>query len=95
MNSIRTFGKLCSGAKTLGWERSNGTSKDDFKNLGVVLCSTDGFQKCVLKIRWGDVYPGVGDRSFSKMTLVITRVYPGTINPCNHNYPGMGRGVAE
>jgi hypothetical protein len=43
----------------------------------------------------GDVYPGVGGRSFSEMTLVITKCSLRTINPCNHNYPGMGRGVAE
>jgi hypothetical protein len=28
------------------------------------------------------------------MTLVI-RYSPGATNPCNHNHPGMGRGVAE
>jgi hypothetical protein len=39
------FGQTCSGAKTLGWEHSNGTLKNDFENLGVVLYSTDGFQK--------------------------------------------------
>jgi hypothetical protein len=27
MVSIMTFGKLCSGAKTLGWEHSNGSLK--------------------------------------------------------------------
>jgi hypothetical protein len=32
----------------------------------------------------------VGD--FLKRTLGI---HTGQINPCNHNYPGMGRGVAE
>jgi hypothetical protein len=47
MVSIMAFGQTYSGAKTLGWE----------ENLGVVLCSTDGFQKCVLKIRWGMFIP--------------------------------------
>jgi hypothetical protein len=31
MVSIRAFGKLCSGAKTLGWEHTNGTLKNDLK----------------------------------------------------------------
>jgi hypothetical protein len=51
MVSIIAFGKLCGGAKTLGWEHSNGTLKKiDFENLGVVLYSTEVFSaKCVLK----------------------------------------------
>jgi hypothetical protein len=57
MVSIMAFGQTCSGAKTLGWEHSNGTLKNYFENLGVVLCSTDGFQKCVLKIMWGMFIP--------------------------------------
>jgi hypothetical protein len=43
MVSIIAFGKLYSGAKTLGWEHSNGTSKNDFENLGIVLYSTEMF----------------------------------------------------
>jgi hypothetical protein len=43
MVSIISFGKLCSGAKTLGWQHSNGTLKNDFKNLGIVLYSTEMF----------------------------------------------------
>jgi hypothetical protein len=39
MVNIMTFGKLCSGAKTLGWEHSNGISK----NLGMDYYSIDGF----------------------------------------------------
>jgi hypothetical protein len=39
MISIVTFGKPCSGAKTLGWEHSNGISK----NLGMDCYSIDGF----------------------------------------------------
>jgi hypothetical protein len=39
MVSIIAFGKLCSGAKTLGWEESNGISK----NLGMDCYSIDGF----------------------------------------------------
>jgi hypothetical protein len=41
MVSIIAFGKLCSGAKTLGWEHSNGTLKNGFENLGIVLYSTE------------------------------------------------------
>jgi hypothetical protein len=29
------------------------------------------------------------------MTLVITKYSLKTINPCNHDYPGMGRGLAR
>jgi hypothetical protein len=43
MVSIIAFGKLCSGAKTLGWEHSSGTLKNDFENLGIVLYSTEMF----------------------------------------------------
>jgi hypothetical protein len=39
MISIMTFGKPCSGAKTLDWEHSNGISK----NLGMDCFSIDGF----------------------------------------------------
>jgi hypothetical protein len=50
MVSTIAFGKLCGGAKTLGWEHSNGNMKNDFKNLGVVLYSTEVFSgKCVLE----------------------------------------------
>jgi hypothetical protein len=41
MVSIIAFGKLYSGAKTLGWEHSNGTLKNGFENLGIVLYSTE------------------------------------------------------
>jgi hypothetical protein len=40
-----TFGKLCSGAKTLGWEHSIGIFENDFKNLRIGNYSIDGFQK--------------------------------------------------
>jgi hypothetical protein len=43
MVSIIAFGKLCAGAKTLCWEHSNGTLKNDFENLGIVLYSTEMF----------------------------------------------------
>jgi hypothetical protein len=33
MVSIIAFGKLCSGAKTVGWEHSSGYWKNDFKKL--------------------------------------------------------------
>jgi hypothetical protein len=33
MVSIIAFGKLCSGAKTVGWEHLIGTLKNDFENL--------------------------------------------------------------
>jgi hypothetical protein len=29
--------------KTLGWEHSNGTLKNDFENLGIVLYATEKF----------------------------------------------------
>jgi hypothetical protein len=45
MVSIMAFGKTCSGAKTLGWEHSNETLKNDFKNLGMECYSIDGFQQ--------------------------------------------------
>jgi hypothetical protein len=43
MVSIIAFGKLCGGAKTLGWEHSNWTLKNDFENLGIVLYSNEMF----------------------------------------------------
>jgi hypothetical protein len=43
MVSIMAFGKTCSGAKTPGWEHSNGTLKNDFENLGIVLYSSEVF----------------------------------------------------
>jgi hypothetical protein len=43
MVSIIAFGKLCSGAKPLGWVHSNGTMKNDLENLGMVLYSTEMF----------------------------------------------------
>jgi hypothetical protein len=45
MVSIIAFGRLWSGAKTLGWEHSNGTLKNDFENLGIVLYSTEMFSR--------------------------------------------------
>jgi hypothetical protein len=50
MVSIIAFGKPCGGAKTLGWEHSNGTLKNDFENLRIVIYPTEGFSgKCVLE----------------------------------------------
>jgi hypothetical protein len=43
MVSIIAFGKLCGGAKTLGWEHSSGTLKNDFENLGILLYSIEVF----------------------------------------------------
>jgi hypothetical protein len=38
------------GAKTLGWEHSNETLKNDVENLRIVLYSTEVFSgKCVLE----------------------------------------------
>jgi hypothetical protein len=45
MVSIIAFGKLCSGAKTLGWEHSKWDFENVFKNLGIRNYSIDGFQK--------------------------------------------------
>jgi hypothetical protein len=37
--------------KTIGWEHSNGTLKNDFENVGIVLYSTEIFSgKYVLEI---------------------------------------------
>jgi hypothetical protein len=42
--------KLVVEPKTLGWEHSNETLKNDFENLGIVLYSTEVFLgKCVLE----------------------------------------------
>jgi hypothetical protein len=41
-----------------------------------------------------DGYTRVGEVGF-KMTLVLTKCSLRTINSCNHNYPGMRRGIAE
>jgi hypothetical protein len=43
----------------------------------------------------GDVYPGVGGKSFSEITLVITNCSLRAINTCNNDYPGMGWGLAR
>jgi hypothetical protein len=45
MVSIIAFGKLCSGAKTLGWQHSNWDFENVFKNLGIRNNSIDGFQR--------------------------------------------------
>jgi hypothetical protein len=83
MISIMTFGKLCSGAKTLGREHSNGSLKMISKTLEWSAIPLMDFKKMSFKIRW-DVYPGVGGRSFLEMTLVITKCSLRTINLCNH-----------
>jgi hypothetical protein len=58
MNSIRTFGKLYSGAKTLGWEHSNEIYENGFENLGIRSYSIDGFQKWfILKNKVGMIIP--------------------------------------
>jgi hypothetical protein len=44
MVSIMAFRKLCSIAKTLGWEHSNEILKMILKNLGMDYYSIDGFQ---------------------------------------------------
>jgi hypothetical protein len=40
-----TFGKPCSGAKTLGWEHSKRDFEIVFENLGIRNYSIDGFHK--------------------------------------------------
>jgi hypothetical protein len=45
MVSVIAFAKLCSGAKTLGWEHSKWDFENVFKNLGIRNYSIDGFQK--------------------------------------------------
>jgi hypothetical protein len=36
-----TFGKLCSGAKTLGWEHTIWVFENGFENLGIVPYSNE------------------------------------------------------
>jgi hypothetical protein len=45
MVSIIAFRKLCSGAKTLGWENTNWDFENVFENLEIRNNSIDGFQK--------------------------------------------------
>jgi hypothetical protein len=51
--SSKAFGKLCSGAKTLGWERSNGTLKMISKTLEWSAIPLMDFKDMSLKIRKG------------------------------------------
>jgi hypothetical protein len=45
MVSIMTFGKPCSGAKTLGWEHSIWEFENIFENLGIVPYSNEMFSE--------------------------------------------------
>jgi hypothetical protein len=82
MVSIIAFGKLCSGAKTLGWEHSNGTLKDDFENLGIVLYSTEiVFRKNICSGKWRN-----GGGGFMKKGTVY-KCSPDQLLPCNHITP--------
>jgi hypothetical protein len=45
MVSIKTFGKPCSGAKTLGWEYSIGYLENIFENLGIEPYSNEMFSE--------------------------------------------------
>jgi hypothetical protein len=73
---------------TLKWVFEN-----NFENLGIECYSIDGFQKNEFENEVGMYIPELG-QEFSKMTLVITKYTLRTINPRNHDYPGMGRGLA-
>jgi hypothetical protein len=44
MISIKVFGKICSAAKTLGWENSRKSFENGFENLGVVSTPLKCFQ---------------------------------------------------
>jgi hypothetical protein len=68
MVSIIAFGKFCSGAKTLGWEHSNGTLKNDFENLGIVLYSTEVFLGKYIFWKMEEN----GDGEFKKKALCIS-----------------------
>jgi hypothetical protein len=48
MVSIMTFGKPCSGAKTLGWEHSQRILKNAFEKPWGNIYSTEMFSKMVL-----------------------------------------------
>jgi hypothetical protein len=66
MVSIMTFGKLCSGAKNLGREHSNGLLKNGFENLGMECYSIDGFQKNEFEIKVGMYIPELEAGVFQK-----------------------------
>jgi hypothetical protein len=71
MVSIMIFGKLCSGAKTLGREHSNGSLKNDFENLGMECYSIDGFQN-EFENMVGMFIPEIeGMKKFYKKALVV------------------------
>jgi hypothetical protein len=92
MVSIITFGKPCSGAKTLGWEHSNGSLKMISKTLGWSDIPLMDF-KNEFENKVGMYIPELEAGVFSEITLVITKCSLRIINPCNHDYPGMGRGL--
>jgi hypothetical protein len=64
--SSKAFGKLCSGAKTLGWEHSNGTLKMISKNLGMECYSIDGFQRNEFENKVGMSIPELETGVFQK-----------------------------
>jgi hypothetical protein len=45
MVSIMTFGKPCSGAKTLSWDHSIWEFENVFENLGIVPYSNEMFSE--------------------------------------------------
>jgi hypothetical protein len=81
MVSIIAFGKLCSGAKTLGWEHSNGTLKNDFENLRIVLYSIEMFLENLSFRKWRK-----GKGGFVKNGIVY-KCSPDQLFPCNHITP--------
>jgi hypothetical protein len=78
MVSIIAFGKLCSGAKTLDWEHSIGTLKNDFENLGIVFYSTEKFSGKICSGKWRK-----GGGGFMKKGIVY-KCSPDQFIPCNH-----------
>jgi hypothetical protein len=78
--------------KTLGWDHSKKSFKNVFENLGVVPTPLKCFQKGLWTIRVG--HGGKRSGGFKEKTLVIM-YSSGAIKSCNHNYPGVGRGLVQ
>jgi hypothetical protein len=74
---------------TLKWDFEN-----DFEKLGMECYSIDGFQRNEFENKVGMYIPS-WRQEFFRNDIVITKCSLRTINPCNHDYPGMGRGLAR
>jgi hypothetical protein len=88
MISIEVLGKPCSGAKkTLGWDNSQKSFKNNFKNLGVVSTSL----KCFL-----NDFGTNGHLGYGRNELVVHKkhwcffVVARSNYPMQPHYPGVG-----